>query len=76
MKNYDWIVVGSGITDSALNYKLVKKDFKVLLVDKEMNPANATSYNYGAWLTGRKPINYRVNFVTKALKFIVIYQEN
>jgi glycine/D-amino acid oxidase-like deaminating enzyme len=47
MKTYDWIVVGSGITGSALSYELVKKGFKVLLLEKDFIPNNATLYSYG-----------------------------
>ncbi|RMD67954.1 MAG: FAD-binding oxidoreductase, partial [Cyanobacteria bacterium J149] len=45
---YDWIVIGGGITGSALAYELVKQKFKVLLLDKDsLISANATSYSYG-----------------------------
>ncbi len=47
MKNYDWIVIGGGITGSALSYELAKKGLKVLLLEKELNPQNATRYSYG-----------------------------
>jgi glycine/D-amino acid oxidase-like deaminating enzyme len=47
MNNYDWIVIGGGITGSALAYELSKKDFKVLLLEKEPIPNNATLYSYG-----------------------------
>lgn len=47
MLNYDWIVVGAGITGSALSYELAKKGFQVLLLDKDSQPENATRYSYG-----------------------------
>ena len=47
MTNYDWIVIGGGITGSALSYELVKKGFKVLLLEKDAQPENATRYSYG-----------------------------
>ena len=47
MKTYDWIVIGAGITGSALGYELVKKGFRVLLLEKDAAPDNATRYSYG-----------------------------
>ncbi len=47
MTNYDWIVIGAGITGSALAYELSKKDFQVLLLEKDPIPDNATRYSYG-----------------------------
>ncbi|GBF80080.1 NAD(P)/FAD-dependent oxidoreductase [Aphanothece sacrum] len=47
MTNYDWIVIGSGITGSALSYELIKKGLSVLLLEKDPKPDNATSYSYG-----------------------------
>ena len=47
MKNYDWIVIGAGITGSALAYELRKKKFSVLLLEKDSTPNNATLYSYG-----------------------------
>ena len=38
MKNYDWIVVGAGITGAALAYELAKQGLQVLLLEKEKNP--------------------------------------
>jgi glycine/D-amino acid oxidase-like deaminating enzyme len=47
MKTYDWIVVGGGITGAALGYELAKVGFSVLLLEKDVNPQNATRYSYG-----------------------------
>jgi glycine/D-amino acid oxidase-like deaminating enzyme len=47
MKTYDWIVVGGGITGSALAYELVKQKFQVLLLEKDSYVNNATLYSYG-----------------------------
>jgi glycine/D-amino acid oxidase-like deaminating enzyme len=47
MGAYDWIVVGAGITGSALSYELAKKGFKVLLLDPNPTLNNATRYSYG-----------------------------
>ncbi|MCL2934806.1 MAG: FAD-binding oxidoreductase [Trichodesmium sp. MAG_R03] len=48
MKNYDWIVVGGGITGAALSYELAKKGFAVLLLEKYSTLNNATRYSYGS----------------------------
>ena len=53
MKNYDWIVVGGGITGAALSYELAKKGFAVLLLEKYSTLNNATRYSYASlpyWL--------------------------
>ncbi|MCU0537409.1 MAG: FAD-binding oxidoreductase [Hydrococcus sp. Prado102] len=47
MTAYDWIVIGAGITGSALSYELAKKGFRVLLLEKDDRPQNATYYSYG-----------------------------
>lgn len=44
---YDWIVIGAGITGSALSYELIKQGFTVLLLDKNPQGDNATRYSYG-----------------------------
>jgi glycine/D-amino acid oxidase-like deaminating enzyme len=47
MLNYDWIIIGAGITGSALSYELAKQGFKVLLLEKDAPLQNATVYSYG-----------------------------
>lgn len=58
MKNYDWIVVGAGITGAALAYELAKQGLQVLLLEKEKNSHNATDYSYGgvAYWSGSTPL--------------------
>jgi glycine/D-amino acid oxidase-like deaminating enzyme len=47
MKNYDWIVIGGGITGSALSYELARHGWRVLLLEKDSIFDNATCYSYG-----------------------------
>ncbi|ACK70603.1 FAD dependent oxidoreductase [Gloeothece citriformis PCC 7424] len=47
MTNSDIIVIGGGITGSALSYELAKKGLKVLLLEKDAIADNATQYSYG-----------------------------
>lgn len=47
MTNYDWIIIGGGITGSALAYELSQHQFKVLLIEKDNIADNATVYSYG-----------------------------
>ena len=58
MTVYDWIVIGGGITGSALAYELSKKAFKVLLLEKDVRADNATVYSYGglAYWSGTTPL--------------------
>ncbi|BAZ38718.1 hypothetical protein NIES4101_46600 [Calothrix sp. NIES-4101] len=46
-KSYDWIVVGAGFTGAALAYEMAKKGYKVLLLEQNIQPDNATRYSYG-----------------------------
>ncbi|MDB9348383.1 NAD(P)/FAD-dependent oxidoreductase [Nodularia spumigena] len=58
MKNYDWIVVGAGITGAAIAYELAKTGFSVLLLEQHGIPENATRYSYGglAYWSGTTPL--------------------
>jgi glycine/D-amino acid oxidase-like deaminating enzyme len=47
MSSFDWIVIGAGITGSALSYELVKAGFRVLLIDRNPQAHNATYQSYG-----------------------------
>ncbi|MEM8828388.1 MAG: FAD-binding oxidoreductase [Cyanobacteria bacterium P01_G01_bin.19] len=44
---YDGIVVGAGITGACLAYELSQQGLKVLLIEKDKTPDNATVYSYG-----------------------------
>ncbi|MEG3437007.1 FAD-binding oxidoreductase [Pannus brasiliensis CCIBt3594] len=44
---YDYLIIGGGITGSALGYELARKGQKVLLLEREPAPGNATMYSYG-----------------------------
>lgn len=59
MTTYDWIVIGGGITGSALSYELAKQGFRVLLLEKDRYPENATRYSYGglAYWSGTTALN-------------------
>ncbi|MGL5062062.1 MAG: NAD(P)/FAD-dependent oxidoreductase [Microcoleus sp.] len=47
MKNYDWIVIGGGITGAGLAYELAKKSCSVLLLEQNATQQNATRFSYG-----------------------------
>lgn len=46
-QSYDWILVGGGLTGSALGYELARQGFTVLLLDQSSMPQNATRLSYG-----------------------------
>lgn len=62
MSNYDWIVVGAGITGSALSYELAKQKHKVLLLEKDRHLNNATVCSYGglAYWCGTTDLNSKL----------------
>jgi glycine/D-amino acid oxidase-like deaminating enzyme len=45
--NYDWLVIGGGITGSALSYELAIAGFSVLLIEQDRPLQGATRYSYG-----------------------------
>lgn len=52
MQTFDWIVVGNGLAGAALGYELACQGFSVLLLERSLEPRNATRYSYGgipAW---------------------------
>lgn len=58
MINYDWIIVGAGITGTSLSYELAKKGLNVLLIEENPTFENATRYSYGglAYWSGSTPL--------------------
>ncbi len=46
-KNFDWIVIGAGITGAPLAYELQRQGLRVLLLEKSAPANNATGYSYG-----------------------------
>lgn len=47
MNTYDWIVVGAGITGSALAYELARQGLSVLLIDQHSCLQGSTRFGYG-----------------------------
>ena len=47
MNAYDWIIIGAGITGSAIAYELSKLGSRVLLLDPTIDSDRATRYSYG-----------------------------
>jgi glycine/D-amino acid oxidase-like deaminating enzyme len=47
MQTFDWIVVGNGLVGAAISYELTRCGLSVLLVDRALDPGNATRYSYG-----------------------------
>ncbi len=58
MANYDWIVIGGGITGAALSYELARQGGSVLLMEKDGVLNGATRYSYGglAHWAGKTPM--------------------
>lgn len=63
MVSYDWIVIGGGITGSALAYELSQQQFKVLLIEKNPLADNATVYSYGglAYWSGTDELTHKLS---------------
>ncbi|MEB3213374.1 MAG: FAD-binding oxidoreductase [Leptolyngbyaceae bacterium] len=55
---YDWIVIGNGLTGSAVSYELAANGQTVLLVDRHGSPQGATRFSYGgiAYWSGTTPL--------------------
>jgi glycine/D-amino acid oxidase-like deaminating enzyme len=47
MSKFDWIVVGGGITGSALAYELANQGLSVLLLERDADLQGASRYGYG-----------------------------
>lgn len=47
MQTFDWIVVGNGLVGAAVSYELARCGLSVLLIDRALEPSNATRYSYG-----------------------------
>lgn len=47
METSDWIVVGNGLVGAAVSYELARQGLSVLLIDRALEPSNATRYSYG-----------------------------
>lgn len=47
MQTFDWIVVGNGLVGAAVSYELARCGLSVLLIDRALEPGNATRYSYG-----------------------------
>jgi glycine/D-amino acid oxidase-like deaminating enzyme len=61
-RNYDWIVVGAGITGAALGYELAKAGGRVLLLEQNAIPHSATRFSYGglAYWSGTTELTRRL----------------
>ena len=59
---YDWLVVGGGLTGSALAYELQKTGFKVVLLERHMFPQGATRFSYGGipFWSGTTPLTQQL----------------
>ena len=70
--NPDVIIVGAGITGSALSYELANLGVQVLLIDRDpITSPNATRYSYGgiSYWAGTTDTTRRL--CDEALRFIV-----
>ncbi|MGA7935767.1 MAG: FAD-binding oxidoreductase [Kovacikia sp.] len=62
MTNFDWIVVGAGITGAALSYELARKGFSVLLLEQHRVLQGATRFSYGglAFWSGKTELTRQI----------------
>lgn len=69
MADFDWIVVGAGITGLPLAYELQKAGHRVLLLDQVLAPVNATAYGYGGvpYWSGTTPVLQQLCRESRAL---------
>ncbi|AFZ56348.1 FAD-binding oxidoreductase [Anabaena cylindrica FACHB-243] len=76
MKTYDWIIIGAGITGTALAYELAKTGFSVLLLEQYPMPQNATRYSYGgiSYWAGTTPITQQLSQESMA-RYPILSQE-
>jgi len=70
MLNYDYVIIGAGISGCSVAYELSKYSDSILLLDKESNVASGASGAAGAFLSPLlgKP-NLFKDLVTKSLKY-------
>ena len=78
MLNYDYVIIGAGISGSCVAYELSKHNDNILLIDKNSDVASGASGAAGAFLS---PLLGKGNpfkdLVTKSLKYsTTFYQEN
>ncbi len=61
-QGYDWLVVGGGLTGTALAYELQKSGFQVLLVERHVFPQGATRFSYGGipYWSGTTPLTQQL----------------
>lgn len=78
MLNYDYVIIGAGISGCSVAYELAKHNDNILLIDKNTDVASGASGAAGAFLS---PLLGKGNpfkdLVTKSLKYSTqFYQEN
>jgi len=78
MLNYDYVIIGAGISGSCVAYELAKHNDNILLIDKNSDVASGASGAAGAFLS---PLlgkgNSFKDLVTKSLKYSTsFYQKN
>lgn len=78
MLNYDYVIIGAGISGCCVAYELAKHNDNILLIDKNTDVATGASGAAGAFLS---PLlgkgNLFKDLVTKSLKYsTTFYQEN
>lgn len=77
MLNYDYVIIGAGISGCCVAYELAKHNDNILLIDKNIDVASGASGAAGAFLSPLlgKPNHFK-DLVTKSLKYSTsFYQE-